>query len=573
MKMGGNELRIGVFVCHCGVNIGGVVDVKAVVEYARTLPGVVHAERNLYTCSSEGLSRIRAAIKEHNLNRVVVAACTPRTHAPLFQKVCEEAGLNKYLFEFVNIREQCSWVHTQEPEKATEKAKDLVRMGVAKAALLEPQEELSFEVTPSALVIGGGVSGMTAALNLATQGFDVYLVEREKELGGRLRTLASLYQTERRPEEIIQKLVREVERNKKIRVFLGATIKSVSGYIGNYDVLVSTEGGDVALKAGVIIVATGASVYEPPTGLYGYREYENVITLAELEQLLKEGRLPEVKDVVFIHCVGARGQDKSYCSRICCAASIKNALRLRERGANVTVLHRGITMPGLEKERLYNEAREKGVIFVRYELERLPSVRRSGRLEVTFHHEDLGIELKLEADMLVLVTPMVPNDDTKELSTMLKVPLGADGFFLEAHVKLRPVDFATDGIFLCGAAHFPKDISESVAQALSAAARASIPLSRGYVVAEAISSVVDEKKCIGCGRCVDICPYGAIELKDAVLQLGEVALVTRKSRINPVLCKGCGACIAACPVGAIDQRNFTFEQILAALKEATTMVT
>ncbi len=575
MRMREGELRIGVFVCHCGVNIGGIVDVEAVVEYAKALPGVVHAERNLYTCSSEGLSRIRAAIKEHNLNRVVVAACTPRTHAPLFQKVCEEAGLNKYLFEFVNIREQCSWVHTHEKERATRKAMDLVRMAVAKVALLEPQEELSFEVTPSALVIGGGVAGMTAALNLASQGFDVYLVEREKELGGRLRTLASLYQTEETPEKIIQKLVKEVEGNKKIQVFQGATIKSVSGYIGNYDVLVSTEGGDIALKAGVIIVATGASVYEPPTGLYGYRKYENVITLAELEQRLKEGQLPEVRDVVFIHCVGARGQDKSYCSRICCAASIKNALRLRKRGVNVTILHRGVTMPGLEKERLYNESRGRGVIFVRYELERLPSVQRSenGRLEVTFYHEDLSVELKLETDMVVLVTPMVPNDDAKELSTMLKVSLGADGFFLEAHVKLRPVDFATDGIFLCGAAHFPKDVAESVAQALSAAARASIPLSRGYVVAEAISSVVDEKRCIGCGRCVEICPYGAIALRDVTLQLGEVVLVTKKSHINPVLCKGCGTCVAVCPVGAIDQRNFTFEQIIAALREATTTVT
>jgi len=586
------EPRIGVFVCHCGVNIGGFVDVPDVVRYVKTLPNVVHADRNLYTCADDGLAAIRNAIKEHDLNRVIVASCTPRTHAPLFKRTCEEAGLNKYLFEFVNIREHCSWVHMKEPEKATEKAKMLISMGVAKAALLEPQEEVRVPVEPKALVLGGGVAGMTAALSLANQGFETYLVEKEDKLGGFVRNLDTLYQTGKDALESITPLIEKVTANKNIHILTSSTLKGVEGYIGNYEVTMAGNGEETVAKVGAIIVATGAEEYKP-AGLYGYGEYENVVTLKEFERMEKEKTLPATKSVAFIQCVGARGQALEYCSRICCTNAIKSAMKLvgteapetlseagrvgrrRRRKAvastppevEVTIFNRGITTYGVEHELMYNTARGMGIRFVKYTPENPPEVSREGdRLVISYHNETLKTDQTMSPDLIVLSTPLVQIPEAEELSKMLKVPLGRDKFFFEAHVKLRPLDFATDGIYLCGTAHAPVFIDEAIYQAYGAASRASIPLANGYVQAEAITAVVDEERCIGCGSCVDICPYHAIELSEKEVILEEITLSTRKSSINPAVCKGCGTCVVTCQVGAITQRNFTTPQITAAIK-------
>ena len=586
------EPRIGVFVCHCGVNIGGFVDVPDVVRYVKTLPNVVHADRNLYTCADDGLAAIRNAIKEHDLNRVIVASCTPRTHAPLFKRTCEEAGLNKYLFEFVNIREHCSWVHMKEPEKATEKAKMLISMGVAKAALLEPQEEVRVPVEPKALVLGGGVAGMTAALSLANQGFETYLVEKEDKLGGFVRNLDTLYQTGKDALESITPLIEKVTANKNIHILTSSTLKDVEGYIGNYEVTMAGNGEETVAKVGAIIVATGAEEYKP-AGLYGYGEYENVVTLKEFERMEKEKTLPATKSVAFIQCVGARGQALEYCSRICCTNAIKSAMKLvgteapetlseagrvgrrRRRKAvasappdvEVTIFNRGITTYGVEHELMYNTARGMGIRFVKYTPENPPEVSREGdRLVISYHNETLKTDQTMSPDLIVLSTPLVQIPEAEELSKMLKVPLGRDKFFFEAHVKLRPLDFATDGIYLCGTAHAPVFIDEAIYQAYGAASRASIPLANGYVQAEAITAVVDEERCIGCGSCVDICPYHAIELSEKEVILEEITLSTRKSSINPAVCKGCGTCVVTCQVGAITQRNFTTPQITAAIK-------
>jgi heterodisulfide reductase subunit A len=552
------ELRIGVFVCHCGINIGGVVDVPAVVEYASTLKNVVHAERNLYTCSSDGLESIKSAINEYELNRVVVASCTPRTHEPLFRATCEEAGLNRYLFEFVNIRDQCSWVHMHEPEKATEKAKDLVRMGVAKAALLEPLEELTSEVTPSAVVIGAGISGMTAALSIAKNGFYVHLIEKEREMGGMLRGLYKLYPTEELAAEFLEQGIKAVEEHERVELHLSASIKDVEGYVGKFKVTLDENGVERAIDAGVIIVATGAKELEPE-GLYEY-DREKVITQLQLEEKLKHGDLnvEGIKGVVMIQCAGARGEVVEYCSKICCMNAIKNAKLIKEANPdiNVFIAHNELQAYGEEYELYYRDAKKAGVRFLRFPLEQRPKVRKSdGKLVVDVFHERLQMNIPLEADLVVLSVPLVQNPDAEKLSKMLKVPLGQDRFFFEAHVKLRPVDFATDGIFLCGTAQGPKDIEESISQGYAAASRATIPLAKGYVSSEAIISSVDEAICVGCGICESVCPYGAVEVVDT--EEG------RRARVTGVKCKGCGTCGSSCINRAIKMHHFTDEQLIA----------
>jgi heterodisulfide reductase subunit A len=627
------EPRIGVFVCHCGVNIGGFVDVPDIAEYAKTLPNVVHAENNLYTCADDGLTAIKNAIKEKDLTRVIVASCTPRTHAPLFMRICEEAGLNKYLFAFVNIREHCSWVHMKEKERGTVKAKDLIKMGVARAVLLEPQEEMKIDVRPSSLVIGGGIAGMTAALNLANQGFETHLIEKEPELGGFLRKLSTLYQTQEASAKAYEGLIEKVESNNNIHLYKNTTLKSLAGYIGKYDAVLDVNGEDKEIGVGTIIVATGADEYRPK-GLYGLGEHDNVITLTDFENMVKEDKVPaDLKNVAFITCSGARGQDKEYCSRICCTVTVKNAMKImemaskggdseakveevnveekavsaeeqneeekaeepeeegdsrrrsrrdrrsrrggrrrgaergeerpRERGggADVTVFNRGITTYGIEQELLYNKSREQRVKFVRFVPENPPKVSmEDGRLTVSYYHETLKADRKMSPDLLVLATPLTQRPEAEALSKLLKVPLGRDEFFLEAHVKLRPVDFATDGIFLCGTAHGPANIQEAVTQAYGAASRASIPMSLGYVQAEAIVSNVDRERCSGCKSCEVVCPYGAIQFDDEGL-----------AEIIVAACKGCGTCGSICPEKAITMTHYTDEQLtaegLAALEE------
>lgn len=552
------EPRIGVFVCHCGVNIGAVVNVPEVVEYAKKLPNVAYAEGNLYTCSSEGLSKIKEAIQKHNLTRVVVASCTPRTHEPLFRSVCEEAGMNKYLFHMANIREHCSWVHPKEPQKATEKAKEMVKMAVAKATLLEPQTEPEIDVQPSALVLGGGVSGMTAALSLANQGFIVHLIEKENDLGGKLKELHKLHPNDNLASEVLEEYVQALRSNPNIKVHTSSTLKNLEGFIGNFKATTTHKGKEETLEVGTIIVATGADVLKP-TGMYCYGKNKNVVTQLELEQLMKEKKLTAPKNVVMIQCVGAR-EDKeggrNYCSRICCGVAVKNAMEIKEMfpDAEVSILYRDMQTYGKDFEEQYQKARENFVQFIRYDAEDPPQVctQPDGKLTVKVHDTLVNETLEFEPDLIVLSTPLVQWGEAKELSKILKVQLGADGFFFEAHVKLRPVDFATDGIFVCGTAHSPKTIPESIAQAYAAASRAGIPMALGRVRTEAITAFVDEDLCSSCGTCIRLCPYSAIQ-KDE----GGIA------RVNDVLCKGCGVCAATCPEKAISMRHFSDAQVLA----------
>lgn len=550
------EPRVGVFVCHCGINIGAYVKVPDLVEYAKKLPNVVHAERNLFTCSEEGISAIKKAIKEHNLNRVVVASCTPRTHEQLFRAACEEAGLNKYLFEFVNIRDQCSWVHMHEPEKATAKAADLIRMGIAKARLLEPLEEIELKVTPAALVIGGGVVGMEAALNLAKQDFEVHLVEKERELGGTLRSLNKLFQTHEAAEKLVKTLVEQVKKHPGIHTHLSSKVTEVKGFIGNFDVKLDGKGQENEFKVGTIIVAIGAQPLKPE-GQYGYSKMTNVLTQLELEERMKKGEAVG-DNVVMVNCVGARVPERTYCSRICCMTAIKNASLIKEANpkTKVWILHRDLMTYGVDFEKYYRKAMELGVRFIRYGLERPPQVIGDGKVErIKVYHELWRSEIELPCDMLVLTTPLIPAEDSQNISQMLKVSLDEFGFLLEAHLKLRPVEFAMDGVYICGSARWPTDVTEGASQAYAAAAKAAGPLRTGYVKAEAINAVVNEAKCSGCGLCELLCPFQAIELqskRDRIV-----------SHVNEAVCKGCGTCCAACRSGAITMHHFSDQQILA----------
>lgn len=558
------EKRIGVFVCHCGVNIGGVADVLQIVEYAKKLPNVVYAEENLYMCSSEGISKIKEGVRNHNLNRVVVASCTPRTHELLFRGACEEAGLNKYLFEMANIREHCTWAHMHEPDMATEKAKDIVRMAVAKARLLQPQEEPEIDVAPSALVIGGGVSGMTAALSLAHQGFEVHIVERESELGGMLRHLHKLYPTMQDASENLKRLIDAVKSNKNINVLTSTAVQQVKGFIGNFDVALQGNSGTAHLKIGTIVVASGATIFEP-VGMYRYKEHNNVITQLQLERFLKDGRIEKVEKIVMIQCVGAREEKgRTYCSRICCMTALKNAVLIKDLNpeTEVYILFRDLQTYGEHYGHYHRMAQDKGVKFIKYLREKPPEVAsgQDGKLTVNVYHALLGEQIKIESDLVVLSTPLVQHEDAKELSQILKVPLGPDGFFFEVHVKLRPIDFATDGIFVCGTAHYPKDAGESISQAFGVASRAAIPMAVKKLRMEAITAVVDEDLCSGCRMCESVCEYNAIEMQEKERKL--------RAHVVEAVCKGCGVCGSSCPTGSISMLHFTDDQILAQIRAA-----
>ena len=548
------EPRIGVFVCHCGINIGSVVNVPEVLEYASKLPNVVYTERNLYTCSGDTHKKIKETIEKHDLNRVVVASCTPRTHEPLFQNTCREAGLNKYLFEMANIRDQCSWVHRLEPEKATEKAKDLVRMAIAKAATLEPLPQPKIPVTPSALVIGGGLSGMAAALEIANAGYEVHIVEKDKELGGHLRKIYHTL-TGVDPQDTLKNLKKELHEHKNVKVHLNDQVTEVKGYIGNFET--TLKSGEM-IKHGAIVVASGGIEYEPTE--YEHKKHKNVIKQTELGELLHNGKF-KANNVVVIQCVGSRNEEHPNCSRICCSTAMANAVKIKKEHpeTNVYVLYRDIRTYGFAEEH-YNEAARLGVIFLRYDAEAPPKVTAKGH-DLWVEVEEAFIEQKvaIKADYLVLNAAVHPNPDNKELAKMLKVPLTKEGYFLEAHMKLRPVDFATDGIFLCGLAHSPRLIGESVSQALAAAARVNTVLSKPFIEAEGVVSVVDEAKCIACGRCEEICEYGAPSIV-------EVSPGVFKSRINEALCKGCGSCAVSCCSTAIRPKHFKTEQILTMIE-------
>jgi heterodisulfide reductase subunit A len=555
----GQPPRIGVFVCHCGINIGGVVDVPSVVEYAKTLPNVVYTDRNLYTCSSDTQEIIKEKIKENNLNRVIVASCTPRTHEPLFQETIREAGLNRYLFEMANIRDQCSWVHMHLPEEATEKAKDLVRMAVTKARLLYPLERLPMDVTRRGLVIGGGISGMNAALSLAQAGFETYLVEKDKELGGFVNNLCYTLK-ENDVQDYLQSLVAKVRANKLIHSFTESTITDITGYVGNFQtILTNPYGKKSELDHGIVIVATGAEEFHPNEYLYG--EDLRVVTQSELERKLAENQMTSLQNVVMIQCVGSRTETRPYCSRICCSEAVKNALKLKEQNptVNVYVLYRDIRTYGLAED-YYRMAREKGVIFIRYDEDEKPQVNKKmvdgqERLEVSVYDPIVKEQLLLDTDLLVLSVAILPPSDNAKLAQMLKIPLNEDGFFLEAHVKLRPVDFATEGVFVCGMAHSPKSIEESISQANAAVSRACTILSKEKLEAEGTVAFINKRRCSGCGACVLVCAYNAIELDE------EEGI----AKVNSVLCKGCGVCAATCRSSAIDLQGFTNEELISVL--------
>ena len=559
-NIAGEPPRIGVFICHCGINIGGVVDVPAVKEYAATLPNVVFADRNLYTCSQDTQELIKGKIAEYRLNRVVVASCTPRTHEPLFQETIQEQGLNKYLFEMANIRDQCSWVHQQQPEMATQKAKDLVRMAVAKASLVEPLKLISLKTIPYALVIGGGISGMVSALNLADQGFEVHLIEKAMSLGGMARKI--YYTLEGGDvQAYLKELIEKVTHHPLIKVYTRTAIAEGSGYIGNFVTKIK-EGSKKELteiKHGAVIIATGGEEYK--TTEYLYKKNGRVLSLLELESEIvkKTKRIKECQNLVLIQCVGSRDEERPYCSRVCCSESIKCALSLKELNpeANIYVLYRDIRTYGL-KEDYYRKAREKGVIFIHYEPDAKPEVvlvKEGGKdvLRVTVKDPLLGEQLIIDADILGLAIAAIPSATNKDLSQLFKIPLNADKFFLEAHMKLRPVEFATDGVFMCGLAHSPKLIEESIAQSLAAASRAATVLSQEIVQLPGAISFVNKNKCAGCGECEKVCPFGAVTL-DAEKMIAVV---------NDALCKGCGVCAASCKSGAINLYGFSNSQVIS----------
>ena len=637
------EPRIGVFVCHCGLNIAGVVDVEEVTEYAKKLPGVVYAVHYRYMCADPGQKLIKDAIKEHKLNRVVVAACSPRLHEPTFRRCVAEAGLNPYLFEMANIREHCSWCHPHEPEKATEKAKDLVRMAVAKARLLEPLKTIKVPVTKRALVIGGGIAGINTALDLANLGFEVYLVEKEPSIGGHMAQLDKTFPTLDCSACILTPKMVDVARHPNIRLLTYSEVVGLEGYIGNYKVRVlkkpryvdeskctgcgicaqycpvevpnefdmgmtirkaiyvpfpqavplkytidydncvrcelcvrvcqagaidfSQKPEEIELDVGIVVVATGFDIYLP-TDMpeFGYGKYPDVLVGLEFERLLNaagptggyiarpsDGKEP--KRIVFIQCVGSRGTGKFiYCSGFCCMYSIKQAILAKERipDADVYVLYTDMRTNFKGYEEFFRRAKELGIKFIRVDLagRRVEEDPETGELIVRAVTEG-GKPVEIRADMVVLASTAVPRPDAIELARKLNIPLGPNGFFMEAHPKLRPVDTAMDGIFLAGACQGLKDIPYSVSQGSAAAARAATILFKEEVESEAITAVVDPGKCIGCGLCAELCPFGAPVLEG------------RKARIVEVLCKGCGTCAASCPRGAITMRHFTDEQIMA----------
>ena len=549
-----NETRIGVFVCKCGSNIAGYLDVEAVAEYAKDLPHVAFVQPNLYTCSEGGINEIKKAIKEHNLNRVVVASCTPRTHEPLFRSSCQEAGLNPYLFEMVNIRDQCSWVHMKEKDEGTAKAKDLVRMGVAKAAELEPLDENKLQINPGALVIGGGIAGMSAATSLGRMGFRVVLVEKKETLGGLLNSINTLAPGKIKAADVVAAKIKEVESIPGIEVRTSADLTELEGYIGNYRATVVTNGTEEKFTVGIVIVASGADVLAPE-GLYGY-DGKRVITQFELEGLMKAGLDQGIKNVIMIQCVGARGEDRKYCSRICCQTAVKNAMLIREANpeAHVSILYRDMQMYGVENEKLFRDAKARGVRFMYYDKDKPPQVSEG---QVRLFHQLLGRELDLAADLVVLSTPLIANESAEPIAKMLRVPLDENKFFLEGHVKLKPLDFATDGVFLCGSCRYPANIREAVAQGLGSASRAATLLSKESMYTSGIVACINEDTCIGCKGCLDVCPYQAIWFDE---QAGVC-------KVNSVLCKGCGTCAAACPSASAQLKGFTSKQLMRQIDE------
>lgn len=559
------EPRVGVFVCHCGANIGRVVDVPSVVEYASTLDQVVHAQESLFACSTDNAKQISDTIREKGLNRVVVAACTPRTHEPLFRDTCREGGINQYFFDMANIREHCSWVHSKEVDKATHKAKEIVRMSVARSAKLEPLEEFELPVNKAALVVGGGVAGMTSALSIANQGFEVYLLEKDSDLGGMARKIYTTLEG-MDVQAYLDRLIGQVYQHSSIHVYHESKILDASGYVGNFVTRVESENRVREIKHGITIIATGAEEYKPTEFLYG--ENENVMTQLELEdKIFKEDeKLRSAESLVMMQCVGCRNEERNYCSRICCSQAIKNALKLKAFNPEIDIyiLYKDMRTYGF-KEDFYREASDKDVRFIRFEDDDTPQVEvaeEGGKsvLRVTVTDPVLNAQMTIDADLLALSAAVVPSKETQKIAKLFKAALNPDGFFQEAHVKLRPVDFAADGVFLCGIAHYPKHITETISQAYGAAGRAVTILTKETIVASGAICDVDQDACETCGACISVCNYGAIEFVET--QKG------KKAWVNPILCKGDGLCNSVCPAQAIVLKHFTDKEIFCQIDAA-----
>lgn len=549
--------RIGVFVCNCGANIGSVVSVPEVVAYAERLPYVVYTQENLFSCSQDAQERLKQMIREHRLNRVVLAACSPRTHEPLFRQTLQEAGLNKYLFEMANIRDQDSWVHQGNPSAATGKAKDLVRMAVAKAALLVPLTEQKLPIEPAALVIGGGFAGMQAALAVAGAGYQVHLVETTERLGGQANHIFWTWSGEE-VQPFLMDMVKKVMAHPLITVHLDSDVVYSSGFVGNFCSTIRKRGVKhhaITVDHGIIILATGARAHHPDEYLYG--AHSNVLLWHELDQRIafRDSLVTEGRCGVFIQCVGSREPPHPYCSRICCTHSVQSALKIKELNPtmDIFILYRDLRTFG-RRENIYQEARAKGVYFIRYDPSRKPDtrIREDGGLEVEVLDSILNRPILLRPDFINLATAIEPSRN-EALSRNLKVPLNADGFFMEAHVKLRPVDFATDGVFVCGMAHYPKSIEESLTQALAAAARAVGVLTQGIWTTSGLTASIDAETCMGCKGCLEVCAYGAIGFNEE----------RHICEVNQALCKGCGACAASCPSGSARLSGFTRKQLNA----------
>ncbi len=549
----GQEPRIGVFVCNCGINIGAVVNVPEVAEFSKTLPNVTYVQENLFSCSQDAQEKMAEVIKEQGLNRVVVASCSPRTHEPLFQETMSNAGLNKHLYEMANIRDQDSWVHSADPEAATEKAKDLVAMAVAKANYRVPLEPIEVACTQSAMVLGGGPAGMTAALTMADQGFKVYVVEKKDVLGGHGLKLRKAF-TGEPMKPFMDDIIKRVNDHENIEVHLGAELKMVSGFVGNFHTDLTTGAG---FDHGTIIIAMGADSAKVNEYLYG--KNPNVGKWWDLDKRIEEDpdSIKKAKCAVAVHCVGSRDPDHPYCSKICCSHAIETAIDLKEINPDLDVymLYRDIRTYG-RLEELYQKARSMGILFIRYDLDNKPKVEEvDGKLRVTVTDHVLGRPMVLSPDFITLYTRIEPRG-TEELSNMLKVTLNQEKFFLEAHMKLRPVDFSTDGVFMCGIAHYPKPIDECIAQAQAAASRAVTVMAQDKVVIEPIvAAFVDRDACRGCGLCVALCPYGALDLEETP--------DGRKVKLISASCKGCGICAATCYRHAISINAFNDTQIEA----------
>jgi heterodisulfide reductase subunit A2 len=550
----GQEPRVGVFVCNCGINIGGVINVPKLTEYVATLPGVAVADQNLFTCSTDTQGKILNFIKEQKLNRVVVASCSPRTHMPMFQETVREAGLNPYLFEMANIRDQDSWVHMHEPEKALEKAKDLIRGAVARVVQLEPLHKQAFPVTKAALVIGGGVAGMEAALSVADMGFQAYLVEKGDKLGGQawnLVTSARGYDYR----GYLEDLIKRVENHANIEILFNTTVTDTGGFIGNFASSLKTPEGERQVEHGVTIMATGGFGLKPEEYLYG--QNPKVRTSLEMDELIaaKDPKIKEAKEAVFIQCVGSREPERPYCSRLCCTHSVENAIELKELNPDldVFILYRDLRTYG-DRELLYKKARELGVMFIRFDVDSKPQVQQDteGNLTVTINDPILGRPVMLKPDLLTLASAILPNP-VEDIGEIFKVPRNAEGFLNEAHAKLRPVDLPSDGLFLAGLAHYPKPIDESIAQAKAAAGRAATFLAKNVVEVGGIIAVVDPDKCAVCLTCVRACPFN-VPVIDYTIDA---------AYIDPAKCQGCGVCPSECPAKAITLKNFTDSQIIA----------